>query len=127
MDNNIADCIRFSIILTIYLPHGTALTLSATSSPALTESTGASHTALILRTPKAFDYDFDNFMDKLQNPRPSSSRPEVVLPKTLSTLEKVLDHLLQLGEEEATGCRGAVVSDGHTGTVTQAMPTMGNH
>jgi hypothetical protein len=46
------------------------------------------------REPKDFDYDFNNFIGKLETPRPCPIRSEVVLPKTLSALEEDLDHLL---------------------------------
>jgi hypothetical protein len=78
------------------------------------------------REPKAFDHDFDNFIGKLKTPRPSPIPFEAILPKTLSTLEEDFNHLLQLGEEEATGCQEATIYDNHLDSATHATPIRGS-
>jgi hypothetical protein len=78
------------------------------------------------REPKAFDCDFDDFISKLKTRRPSPIRFEAVLPKTISALEEDFDHLLQLGEEEATGRWGTTVYDNHSDSATHATPIIGS-
>jgi hypothetical protein len=41
-------------------------------------------------------------------------------------LEEDFDHLLQLGEEEATGHQGATVYDNHSYSATRAIPIRGS-
>jgi hypothetical protein len=76
--------------------------------------------------PKAFDCDFDDFIDKLKTPRLNSSRYEAVLPRTLSALEEDLDQILQLREGEANARRGATISNDYSDSATYATPIIGN-
>ncbi|RLN00555.1 hypothetical protein C2845_PM06G25080 [Panicum miliaceum] len=116
-----------SIGLTQRPRHGTALRLlTILLSPLATSSPASTLQRINLREPKAFDRDFDDFISKLKTPRPSPIRSEAVLPKTLSELEEDLDHLLQLGEEEATGHPGATVYNNHSDSATHATPIIGS-
>jgi hypothetical protein len=64
--------------------------------------------------PPTFCATHTPFIGKLETPKPCPVWSEVVQPRTSSALEEDLDHLLPLGEGEATARRGAIVSDNYS-------------
>jgi hypothetical protein len=98
--------------------HGSATRTEEESAFGATSS-GAATTLLVL---DSFQSEVSCSRSRLGLRNLATDLQEANNPESLSTLEKDLDYLLQIGKPEATACRGALGCLGHNGVTITSTP-----